>query len=291
CESDMSIDLKNVDHVYDRGEPFEYFALRGISLHIDEGAFVGIVGRTGSGKSTLVEHLNGLLFSARGDVIVDDEVVSNDRKVLAKVRRRVGIVFQYPEDQFFAETIFEEVAFGCRNYGFSKEQVDESVHRAMKTVGLDPERFLSLSPFQLSGGEQRRVAIASIIAMGQKYIVLDEPTAGLDSGSKLAVLAELESLRQTTHVTVILVSHNMDEVAEFCKQVIVLDNGTVAFQGSTDTFFSNAALVDRTGLELPESYRLARALKACGSILTVNEASTERMLESLKLSVSDLGGA
>ena len=286
----MSIDLKNVDYVYDSGEPFEYFALRGISLHIDEGAFVGIVGRTGSGKSTLVEHLNGLLFPTHGDVVVDDEIVSNDRKVLAKVRRRVGIVFQYPEDQFFAETIFEEVAFGCRNYGFGKEQVDDSVHRAMKTVGLDPDRFLSLSPFQLSGGEQRRVAIASIIAMGQKYIVLDEPTAGLDSGSKLAVLAELESLRQTTHVTVILVSHNMDEVAEFCKQVIVLDDGAVAFQGPTDTFFTDAALVDRTGLELPESYRLARALKACGSILTLNEASTERMLESLKLSVSDLGG-
>jgi len=286
----MSIDLKNVDYVYDSGEPFEYFALRGISLHIDEGAFVGIVGRTGSGKSTLVEHLNGLLFPTRGDVIVDDEIVSNDRKVLAKVRRRVGIVFQYPEDQFFAETIFEEVAFGCRNYGFSKEQVDESVYRAMKTVGLDPGHFLSLSPFQLSGGEQRRVAIASIIAMGQKYIVLDEPTAGLDSGSKLAVLAELESLRQATHVTVILVSHNMDEVAEFCKQVIVLDDGAVAFQGPTDTFFSDVTLVERTGLELPESYRLSRALKACGSLLTVNQASTERMLESLKLSVSDLGG-
>jgi energy-coupling factor transport system ATP-binding protein len=249
------------------------------------------VGRTGSGKSTLVEHLNGLLFSARGDVIVDDEIVSNERTVLAKVRRRVGIVFQYPEDQFFAETIFEEVAFGCRNYGFSKEQVDESVHKAMSTVGLDPERFLSLSPFQLSGGEQRRVAIASVIAMGQKYIILDEPTAGLDSGSKLAVLTELESLRQTANVTVILVSHNMDEVAEFCKQVVVLDGGTVAFQGSTDAFFSDADLVDRTGLELPQSYRLARALKECGSTLTVNECSTDRMLDSLRLCVSDLGGA
>jgi len=287
----MSIELKNVDYVYDSGEPFEYFALRGISLHIDDGAFVGIVGRTGSGKSTLVEHLNGLLFSARGDVIVDDEIVSNERTVLAKVRRRVGIVFQYPEDQFFAETIFEEVAFGCRNYGFSKEQVDESVHKAMSTVGLDPERFLSLSPFQLSGGEQRRVAIASVIAMGQKYIVLDEPTAGLDSGSKLTVLAELESLRQTANVTVILVSHNMDEVAEFCKEVVVLDGGRVAFQGSTDAFFRDADLVDRTGLELPESYRLARALKECGSPLTVNECSTGRMLDSLRLCVSDLGGA
>jgi len=200
-------------------------------------------------------------------------------------------VFQYPEDQFFAETIFEEIAFGCRNYGFSKEQVDESVHKAMSIVGLDPERFLPLSPFQLSGGEQRRVAIASVIAMGQKYIVLDEPTAGLDSGSKLAVLAELESLRQTANVTVILVSHNMNEVAEFCKQVIVLDEGTVAFQGSTDAFFRDADLVDRTGLELPESYRLARALKDCGSTLTVNECSTGRMLDSLRLCVSDQGGA
>ena len=286
----MSIELKNVDYVYDSGEPFECVALRGISLHIDDGAFVGIVGRTGSGKSTLVEHLNGLLFSARGEVIVDDEIVSKERTVLAKVRRKVGIVFQYPEDQFFAETIFEEVAFGCRNYGFSKEQVDESVHKAMSTVGLDSERFLSLSPFQLSGGEQRRVAIASVIAMGQKYIILDEPTAGLDSGSKLAVLTELESLRQTANVTVILVSHNMDEVAEFCKQVVVLDRGTVAFQGSTDAFFRDADLVDRTGLELPESYRVARALKECGSTLTVNECSTGRMLDSLRLYVSHLGG-
>jgi len=287
----MSIELKNVDYIYDSGEPFEYFALRGISLHIDDGSFVGVVGRTGSGKSTLVEHLNGLLFSTRGDVIVDGDVVRNDRAMLARIRRRVGIVFQYPEDQFFAETIFEEVAFGCHNYGFSKEQVDESVRKAMSTVGLDPERFLPLSPFQLSGGEQRRVAIASVVAMGQKYIVLDEPTAGLDSGSKLAVLTELESLRQTANVTVILVSHNMDEVAEFCEEVVVLDEGTVAFQGSTDAFFRDAELVDRTGLELPESYRIARALKDCGSTLAVNEGSTDRMLDSLRLCISDPRGA
>jgi energy-coupling factor transport system ATP-binding protein len=287
----MPIELKYVDYVYDSGEPFEYFALRGISLHIDDGAFVGVVGRTGSGKSTLVEHLNGLLFSTRGDVIVDGDVVCNQRAVLAKVRRSVGIVFQYPEDQFFAETIFEEVAFGCRNYGFSKEQVDRSVRKAMKTVGLDPERFLPLSPFQLSGGEQRRVAIASVVAMGQKYIVLDEPTAGLDSGSKLTVLSELESLRQNANITVILVSHNMDEVAEFCKQVIVLDGGTVAFQGPTEAFFRDAELVERTGLELPESYRLARALQDCGSTLTVDECSSGRMLDSLRLCTSDSGGA
>ncbi|MFZ2413225.1 MAG: ATP-binding cassette domain-containing protein, partial [Candidatus Cryosericum sp.] len=188
-------------------------------------------------------------------------------------------------------TIFEEVAFGCRNYGFSKEQVDESVRKAMGIVGLDPERFLPLSPFQLSGGEQRRVAIASVVAMGQKYIVLDEPTAGLDSGSKLTVLNELESLRQNANITVILVSHNMDEVAEFCKQVVVLDDGTVAFQGSTDAFFRDEELVERTGLELPESHLLARALKDCGSTLTVNECSAGRMLDSLRLCVSDLGGA
>ncbi|MEN6550461.1 MAG: ATP-binding cassette domain-containing protein, partial [Candidatus Cryosericum sp.] len=241
----MPIELKNVDYVYDSGEPFEYFALRGIDVRIDEGSFVGIVGRTGSGKSTLVEHLNGLLFSSRGEVLVDGQALSRDRKVLSSVRRKVGIVFQYPEDQFFAETIFDEVAFGCRNYGFSKEQIDASVQKAMTIVGLDPGRFLPLSPFQLSGGEQRRVAIASVIAMGQKYIVLDEPTAGLDSRSKLTVLGELESLRQSSNVTVILVSHNMDEVAEFCERVIVLDEGSVAFQGSTDEFFRNADLVNR----------------------------------------------
>ena len=148
----MPIELKNVDYVYDSGEPFEYFALRDISLRISDGTFVGIVGRTGSGKSTLVEHLNGLLFASRGEVIVDGEVVSGKRGVLAGIRRKVGIVFQYPEDQFFAETIFEEVAFGCRNLGFDKDQVEESVRKAMAIVGLDPVRFLPLSPFQLSGG-------------------------------------------------------------------------------------------------------------------------------------------
>jgi energy-coupling factor transport system ATP-binding protein len=287
----MSIELRNVNYVYDSGEPFEFFALQGISLRIEDGAFVGIVGRTGSGKSTLVEHLNGLLFPAQGEVVVDGTIVRNDRVVLAAVRRRVGIVFQYPEDQFFAETVFEEVAFGCRNYGFSKERVKESVRKAMQTVGLDPEHFMPLSPFQLSGGEQRRVAIASIVAMGQKYVVLDEPTAGLDSSSKLAILTELESLRQTANVTVILVSHNMDEVAEFCKQVIVLNEGTVAFQGSTDAFFRDAALVSQTGLELPESYRLARALKACGSDLSVNECSTGLTLDSLRMCISEQGEA
>lgn len=287
----MSIELRNVDYVYDSGEPFEFFALQGINVRIDDGAFVGIVGRTGSGKSTLVEHLNGLLFPTRGEVVVDGTAVRNDRAILATVRRKVGIVFQYPEDQFFAETVQEEVAFGCHNYGFSKEQVDESVRRAMQTVGLEPDRFMPLSPFQLSGGEQRRVAIASIVAMGQKYVVLDEPTAGLDSRSKLAILTELESLRQSANVTVILVSHNMDEVAEFCKQVIVLNEGTVAFQGSTDAFFRDADLVSRTGLELPESYRLARTLHECGSDLSVNECSTGRMLDSLRLCISEQGEA
>lgn len=285
----MPIELKNVDYVYDSGEPFEYFALRDISLHIGDGTFVGIVGRTGSGKSTLVEHLNGLLFASRGEVMVDGAVVSGKRAVLAGIRRKVGIVFQYPEDQFFAETIFEEVAFGCRNLGFDKDQVDESVRKAMAIVGLDPVRFLSLSPFQLSGGEQRRVAIASVIAMRQKYLILDEPTAGLDSRSKLAILAELESLREDSGVTVILVSHNMDEVAEFCSHVIVLDDGMVAFDGPTEDFFCDAPLVARTGLELPESYRLAQALRQCGSNLNVNEGSTDRMLESLRMAVAESG--
>ncbi|MCE5193392.1 MAG: ATP-binding cassette domain-containing protein [Candidatus Cryosericum sp.] len=285
----MPIELRNVDYVYDSGEPFEFFALRGISLRIGDGEFVGIVGRTGSGKSTLVEHLNGLLFASRGDIIVDGEVISNNRSILARIRRKVGIVFQYPEDQFFAETVFEEVAFGCRNFGFTEDQIDESVHKAMAIVGLDAVRFLPLSPFQLSGGEQRRVAIASVIAMGQKYLVLDEPTAGLDSRSKLAVLAELELLRQNASVTVILVSHNMDEVAEFCSHVIVLDGGVVAFDGSTEAFFHNASLVGRTGLELPESYRLAQSLRQCGSSLKVNEGSTDRMLDSLRLAVANMG--
>ncbi len=285
----MPIELRNVGYVYDSGESFEFFALQDINLQIEDGAFVGIVGRTGSGKSTLIEHLNGLLFPTQGSVVIDGMEVCNKRAALAAVRRKVGIVFQYPEDQFFAETVFEEVAFGCRNYGFSKEQVEEGVRRAMDTVGLDPEHFLPLSPFQLSGGEQRRVAIASIVAMGQKYIVLDEPTAGLDSSSKLAILTELESLRQNSSVTVILVSHNMDEVAEFCKQIIVLDEGTVAFEGSTDTFFRDAELVSRTGLELPESYRLACALRERGSELAVNECSTERTLDSLRVCISRQG--
>jgi energy-coupling factor transport system ATP-binding protein len=285
----MPIELRNVNYVYDSGESFEFFALQDISLQIEDGTFVGIVGRTGSGKSTLIEHLNGLLFPTQGSVVIDGMEVCNKRAALAAARRKVGIVFQYPEDQFFAETVFEEVAFGCRNYGFSKEQVEEGVRRAMGTVGLDPEHFLPLSPFQLSGGEQRRIAIASIVAMGQKYIVLDEPTAGLDSSSKLAILTELESLRQSSSVTVILVSHNMDEVAEFCKQIIVLDEGTVAFEGSTDTFFRNAELVSRTGLELPESYRLASALRERGSELAVNECSTERTLDSLRVCISRQG--
>ncbi len=285
----MSIELKDVDYIYDSGEPFEYFALRGINVAIQEGTFVGIVGRTGSGKSTLITHLNGLLFPSSGDVFVDGERVCNNRSVLASTRRKVGIVFQYPEDQFFAETVYDEIAFGCRNYGFSKAQIEESVHAAMNSVGLDPARFMALSPFQLSGGEQRRVAIASIIAMGQKYIVLDEPTAGLDSSSKLTVLTELEALRQNRNVTIILVSHNMNEVAEFCQQVIVLHEGTVAFQGQTDMFFRNAELVQKVGLEVPESYQIVEALKRHGNQWAINERSGRRLLDSLRSSIAEPG--
>lgn len=291
CRGDMSIELKDVSYVYDSGEPFEFFALQGLTVRIEEGSFVGIVGRTGSGKSTLAEHLNGLLLPSSGEVSVDGIVARNDRAILAAIRRKVGIVFQYPEDQFFAETIYDEVAFGCRNSGFSKEQVDASVHRAMETVGLDPDRFLSLSPFQLSGGEQRRVAIASIVSMGQKYIILDEPTAGLDSGSKVAILTELESLRRCSGITIILVSHNMDEVAEFCTQIVVLNEGMVAFQGPTEDFFGNRSLVSDTGLELPESYRLAAAIGACSERFQVDEHSSNRMLDSLKAQIASRGEA
>ncbi|MDO9100455.1 MAG: ATP-binding cassette domain-containing protein [Caldisericota bacterium] len=285
----MPIVLTDVDYIYDSGEPIEFFALHGITLEIPDGEFVGIVGRTGSGKSTLVQHMNGLLLPSRGQVRVDDVAVINKRDVLAAVRRKIGIVFQYPEDQFFAETVYDEVAFGCRNYGFSKERVDSSVRSALSVVGMDDERFLLQSPFQLSGGEQRRVAIASVIAMEQKFVILDEPTAGLDSISKLSVLSELESLRQSRKVTVVLVSHNMDEVAEFCTSVIVLDKGSVVFSGSTDDFFGNPSLVSDAGLDLPESYRLAGALAGCGSLLHVERGSSSAVLESLRRTVSKLG--
>ncbi len=255
----MSIDLKNVDYVYDSGEPFEYFALRGISLRIDDGAFVGIVGRTGSGKSTLVEHLNGLLFSARGDVIVDDEIVSNERTVLAKVRRRVGIVFQYPEDQFFAETIFEEVAFGCRNYGFSKEQVDESVHKAMSTVGLDPERFLSLSPFQLSGENSVAWPSPRSSRWVRSTLYSMNPPRGSTLAPSLAVLTELESLRQTANVTVILGVPNAGRGGRIHrKQVVAFSTGTKWRSRDRPTRF----LVTRTTCR-PERVWNFRELPSC----------------------------
>ena len=278
-----AVEIKNLTYVYSKKTPFEKKALDNVNLCIEEGSFVGIVGATGSGKSTLIQHLNGLIKvqDKKTSSVVVDGMSATDKKTLKKLRFEVGMVFQYPEYQLFADTVEKDVAFGPKNMGLQKDEIAERVRKALDVVGLDYEKFASRSPFDLSGGEKRRVAIAGVIAMQPKILVLDEPVAGLDPAGREEILALVKKLQKEVSPTIILVSHNMDDIAVLADRIIALQDGKIVMDGTPKEVFSDREKVRKVGLDVPYATALTDAFIARGINLPRDIISLDELAEEL----------
>ncbi|MDR0751481.1 MAG: energy-coupling factor transporter ATPase [Christensenellaceae bacterium] len=274
----MSIKVTNLSFIYSPKTPFEKVALDNISFEIAEGETMGIIGSTGSGKSTLIQHLNGLIRTTKGNITVCDIDLTSKRPNLKKLRSLVGMLFQYPEYQLFADTVFKDVCFGPLNFGFSQKAAEEAAEEALRLVGLNFDDVRDRSPFELSGGEKRRVAIAGVLASKPKILVLDEPTAGLDPAGKREMLDLIRSLKGDSIKTVIMISHNMDEIAEYADRVLVMDNGKIIKDSHPRALFSDISMFKETGLKLPHSVNISTLLRArgfeIGTPLNINELLT-----------------
>ena len=259
----MPIALTNVTHTYMPDSPFQAVALRDVTFTLEEGEFLGVIGHTGSGKSTFAQHLNGLLVPNSGTVVVDGVDIGKKTPEARTACRLVGLVFQYPEYQLFEETVAKDIAFGPKNMRLSEEEIDARVREAARAVGLD-EAILERSPFELSGGQKRRVAIAGVLAMNPKYIVLDEPAAGLDPQGRRDMEGLLRRLHEDRSKTIVMISHSMDDVARLCDRLLVLDHGRVAMTGAPVDIFRLGEDLEAMGLDLPEGEKLARGLREAG---------------------------
>ena len=276
------IEINNLSHVYSPGLPFEKKAVDDINLKIEENEFIGLIGHTGSGKSTFIQHLNGLLKPSSGEIIIDGTRVDKSGSNLTDLRKKVGLVFQYPEYQLFEETIERDIAFGPRNLDISEEEVQERVKASMESVGLDYETYKDKSPFELSGGLKRRVAIAGVLAMEPKVLILDEPTAGLDPRGRDEILSEIKSIHENRKITVILVSHSMEDVAKIAERIIVFDKGKVFLDGEPREIFRNEDKLLGVGLGIPQITSLMRTLKKKGLDINEDAITVEEAKESLK---------
>ena len=275
----MSITIKNLTHIYNEGMPFEKTALNDINIEINTGEFVGIIGHTGSGKSTLIQMFNGLLKPSRGEVIVNGQNIHDDKVNKREVRQKVGLVFQYPEYQLFEMTIKEDVAFGPKNLGLSEDEVNERVKYALEAVGLD-ESYYEKSPFELSGGQKRRVAIAGVLAMKPETLILDEPTAGLDPKGRNELFEQLQKMHKELGLTIVLISHSMEDVARYAEKLFVLYKGKIAYQGTPREVFAHGKKLEEIGLAMPQIRYVMEALKDKGmpideDVLTVEEAAKQ----------------
>ena len=260
----MSIAVEHVSYVYMAGGPYETAALKDVSLQIGDGEFVALIGHTGSGKSTLVQHLNGLLAPTSGRILVDGVDLHEKGTDRRAIRFRVGLVFQYPENQLFEETVAKDIAFGPKNLGLSPEEIDSRVRVAMQRGALPYDEIAERSVFELSGGQMRRVAIAGVLAMEPEVLVLDEPCAGLDPRGREEILGLIESLHRDAGTTIVMVSHSMDDVANLAERVIVMDHGQVAMDGVPAEVFTRGAELRAMGLDVPQAVELAEALRARG---------------------------
>lgn len=276
----MLIQLKDVSYIYSQGTPFEVRALDNINLEIDEGEFIAVIGHTGSGKSTLIQHFNGLVEPTKGEVIIEGESLKDPKVNKSKVRQKVGLVFQYPEHQLFEETIAKDVAFGPLNLGYSPEETQEMVKEAMNRVGLPYDEYKDQSPMELSGGEKRRAAIAGVLVMNPKVLVLDEPTAGLDPKGRDDILDEIKNIYENLGITVILVSHSMDDVARLVDRIIVMEKGKVFMDDTPKKVFRHEEELVKIGLGVPQITSFMKVLKSRGydvdtDIINIEDAKIE----------------
>ncbi|MBS6535254.1 energy-coupling factor transporter ATPase [Peptoniphilus harei] len=276
------IEINNLTHIYSEGLPFEKKAVDDISLKVEENEFIGLIGHTGSGKSTFIQHLNGLLKPSSGEIIIDGTRVDKSGANLTDLRKKVGLVFQYPEYQLFEETIERDIAFGPKNLDISDEEVQERVKSSMESVGLDYKTYKDKSPFELSGGLKRRVAIAGVLAMEPKVLILDEPTAGLDPRGRDEILSEIKSIHEKRKMTVILVSHSMEDVAKIAERIVVLDKGKVFLDGEPRDIFREEDKLLGVGLGIPQITSLMRTLKKKGLDINEDAITVEESKESLK---------
>ena len=279
------IETKQLNHVYSAGTPFEHVALDSVDFSAEAGEYLAIIGRTGSGKSTLIQHLNGLLKPTSGQVLYNGEDIWASKEQTRQVRFRVGLVFQYPEYQLFEETVYKDISFGPKNMGLKEDEIDRRVREAARFVGLADE-VLEKSPFELSGGQKRRVAIAGVIAMEPSVLILDEPTAGLDPVGAAQILDNIRTYHKEKNATVILVSHSMEEVAREASRLVVINRGNIPFSGTPAEVFSHGAELEEMGLGVPAMTRVFARLRAMGvdvppSVYTVEQAR-DAVLDALK---------
>jgi len=282
----MSIEIKNLNFIYNEGTPFERQALKNINLKIEDNEFIGLIGHTGSGKSTLIQHFNGLLKPTSGELIVDGENIFDSKNKVINIRKKIGLVFQYPEHQLFEETIAKDIAFGPTNLGLDEVEIDKRVKDSMEAVGLDYEVMKDRSPFDLSGGQKRRVAIAGVLAMDPKVLILDEPTAGLDPKGRDEIFDQIRTLYNSKKLTIIIVSHSMEDMANLVNKLVVMYRGEIYASGEPRKVFENAEELEKIGLGVPQIKKLMIRLKELGKIgndnaITIEEAKSI-ILEELR---------
>ena len=281
------LEAKNLTYIYSAGTPFEHKALDSISFSVERGEFIGIIGHTGSGKSTLMQQLNGLLKPTSGTVLLDGQDIWSDKKLTRQARFRVGLVFQYPEYQLFEETVYRDIAFGPKNMGLSPEEVDRRVREAAGFVGLT-EQQLEVSPFDLSGGQKRRVAIAGVIAMEPEVLILDEPTAGLDPVGRSEILGNIRAYRRAKNATIMMVSHSMEDVARLTDRLLVLNGSKLAMDAPPAQVFTHAEELTQMGLNIPQVTQVFLELKKLGldvkNVYTIDQAAAEikRLKEGMR---------
>lgn len=274
------IEINNLFHTYSAGTPFEHYALKNMTFSIQRGEFIGIIGHTGSGKSTLIQHLNGLLKPTSGEILLNGKNIWESKASIRDVRFRVGLVFQYPEYQLFEETVYKDIAFGPKNMGLTEDDIHDRVLRAANFVGIK-EEDLEKSPFDLSGGNKRRVAIAGVIAMEPEVVIFDEPTAGLDPAGCESILQNIKEYQKSTGATVLMVSHCMDDVAKLADRLIVLSEGTLAITGTPEEVFQQADYLTRIGLTVPQTTSLFMKLRELGIDVDTSTYTIEQALSQL----------
>ena len=275
-----TIEVRNLSHTYSVGTPFQHDAVKHLNFTVERGEFLGIIGHTGSGKSTLIQHLNGLLKPTEGDVLLDGESIWKDKLTTRAARFRVGLVFQYPEYQLFEDTVFQDIAFGPKNMGLKEDEIRQRVLRAADFAGVNPD-VLDKSPFDLSGGQKRRVAIAGVIAMEPEVVIFDEPTAGLDPAGCASLLENIRAYRQATGATILMVSHSMDDVARLADRLLVLNEGQVEMLGKPAEIFAQAKRLQEIGLSVPQVTSLFLRLRELGTPVDPATYTVEDALEQL----------